>query len=135
MSHPSHALSPGSLSRLSHSDYYEPEDEDGYEDEQLVLADLPRVAQDSIDREMQDEEEEEEEEEEEDEMEDEEEDDEVQVIEDDQAQDESSEDEIAAKPQAEQDSIRYEIQQMYDTLPNLAEQYRLVDRLGEGEPD
>lgn len=134
MSNHSHGLSPGGLSRLSHSDYYEEDEEGGYEDEQLVLADLPRIAQDSIDREIGDEEEEEddmdheEEEEEEDQGEEEGADGSIgeELV-------ESSGDDISARPQSEQDSIRYEIQQMYDTLPNLAEQYKLIDRLGEGE--
>ena len=143
MSHShSHALSPGSLSRLSHSDYYDEDDEEGDDGEDhLILADLPRVAYDSIDREMRDDEEEEEDEEQMEELELEEfseaelVDDELDVREDSPLDDdlvESSLDEMTSKSQSEQDSIRYEIQQMYDTLPNLADQYKLIDRLGEG---
>lgn len=127
----SQTVSPGSAAhRLSYSDYLD----DGEEDEhQVVLAEVPEGEEEMEEVETDPSEEEEEpdldlqmddEEEQEEELEDEELDD----------PEEDDDHDLSRRPCHEQESIRYEIQEMYDTLPNLVEQYRLTDRLGEGQP-
>lgn len=142
---PSQQTQSSSLSRLSHSDYYDDEDElepDGLvrythnnqPQQQAHTDDPPQEGDQEMDEEIE---------------EDEDEDEEVDVLADDESvvlsggsllededepqKSESSEDEMARKPQAEQDAIRYEMQQLLDTIPQLGDQYSLVDRLGEGQ--